>query len=359
MGTYADKFAADVAEVVRQVEALPSGEYSTDDVVEILVRTGTKLELYLKGVLFPSRSARKNLQSFISALQSCGVSRGEVEALQDLRDAYNLAKHNPNRPPSALETIELLRRAKPALDSVASICQGLSQDHWRAGHGRVYWIAAWDHYIGGDTEVHVMLPAPHVPGQFLPELDLVYIDISSWDEVLRTLAHVGTAGEGDDHIPATALHEFAAEDDFLAALAFEGDYRDLMVTLAQHERREDLLPSLRRQDSGSAMLQAVLLAGCDVAASADSTDEDRLREGIEARAVAVYAVPSDYSGLPRLSSGVAEMLCQMDPSGWSKLSGPRWVTADAFEAMKANALAVHRRYDVLVNSGSAVVIPCR
>jgi hypothetical protein len=43
------------------------------------------------------------------------------------------------------------------------------------------WFAAWDHIIGGDTEIRIFFPAP-------PEIDMpydfdgIYIDMNSWDD---------------------------------------------------------------------------------------------------------------------------------------------------------------------------------
>lgn len=156
----------------------------------------------------------------------------------------------------------------------------------------MFWVAACDHYIGGDTEVHVYLPAIPRVGPVPPSLDLVYVDMSSWDDVKKTLSVVGELGSSEEHFPKRMLEILSQEEGFLEAFVFEGDYRSLFTALTQNERRLDLIPGLRRQDSLAAMLQAFPLAAIDIAGTAD-TDQEGMSHEIEAQAVQVYAVSED------------------------------------------------------------------
>src|SRR6266567_6604407 len=51
-------------------------------------------------------------------------------------------------------------------------------------HHQVFWVATWDHFIGGDSEVHIIAQAR---GGYPPTLDNVCVDIPRWDQIKDTL----------------------------------------------------------------------------------------------------------------------------------------------------------------------------
>lgn len=315
MTTYGERFQAQVDSDLEAARSLAERHYSVEDVRGLVSATGTRLELFLKGVAFAGANARDNLYSFIDRLSGQGASQGTVKVLHQLRQEYNNVKHDPAHEPTLIAVINLLQRFRQAVHEMVGLGLGITNRPVREANRRVFWVAACDHYIGGDTEVHIYLPARPEGWPVPPSFDLVYVDMSSWDDVKETLAVIGELGPAEEHLPERMLKVLSGEEGFLEAFAFEGDYRSLLTTLTQHERRLELLSGLRRQDNPIAMVQAFLLATIDVASVAGDADQEEISQEIKAQAFQVYAVPQDLRRADDLARGMAHMICQIDPTG--------------------------------------------
>ena len=202
--------------------------------------------------------------------------------------------------------------------------------------------------------MHIIAP---FRGGYPPTLDLVYVDISRWDQVKDTLATAGSLREGPGLIPDDVLVSFQEDSDFHQAVAFEGSFRDLIAVLASFERREDPLPGLRREDDHQAMMHAFILATLDSAQQpAGSLLLQELTMAISRRAVEAYAVPENYHSLAGQSSQFAEMIVALPESMKTQVNGPIWVADDEFRSHAAGALARHPRLPVLINSEGTLLI---
>jgi hypothetical protein len=213
-------------------------------------------------------------------------------------------------------------------------------------------VAAWDHYIGGDSEIHIIVPTT---SGWPPDLDLIYIDMRSWDTVKATLATSGGLKPGKGIIPKHFYEEFEAEGDFHEAVVVENDYRTIIATLAAQERREELIPGLRREDDGRSMIQAFTLASIDVAEDTGLSGGDQAK-AIAQRAVETYAVPQEFNLLNRHALDFSEMLGQVPKQGLHFLNGPVWVTAEQYRAAEPGALAKHPSFDIMVDQRSTVLL---
>lgn len=354
MATYGERFEAQVDADLEAARGLGERHYSPEEVRGLVSAAGTRLELFLKGVAFAGANTQDTLHNFINRLPRQGASQGTVGVLHDLRKEYNSVKHDPAHEPTLLAVVDLLRRLPQAAHEVVALGLGITGRPVREGSRRVFWVAARDHYIGGDTEVHIYLPARPGGWPVPPSFDLVYVDMGSWDGIKETLVLVGEVANAEGHFPERMLEELWGEDGFLEALAFEGDYRSLLTTLTQHEKRLDLIPGLRRQDSPAAMIQAFLLAAIDVAGVAGEADEQEVDREIRAQASQVYAVPQDLRGTDDLAGGMARMICRVDPADRPSLAGPVFVDPRGFEAREGGALASHPDLRVLVDENRTV-----
>jgi hypothetical protein len=218
---------------------------------------------------------------------------------------------------------------------------------------QVFWVAVWDHFIGGDSEVHIIAPAC---GAYPPTLDLIYVHIHLWDQIKGTLATVGTVGPGEELIPVDVLASFGEDSDFHQAIVFEGSFRDLIAVLASHERREDLIPSLLRESDQRAMMQAFVLATLDSApASASAVSAEEIAGTISQRAVEAYAVPASYRSLQSQAMGFAEILLALPSIKRAELNGPVWMARDDFDSQRPLAIVSHPRLPVMVTSGGTLL----
>jgi hypothetical protein len=164
-----------------------------------------------------------------------------------------------------------------------------------------------DHYIGGDTEVHILFPSDD-PNS--PSIDTINIRMSAWETARNDLSALGKVTLGRDAIPEQVLNAFRNEDDFHDAFVFEGEYRDLMSTLAQHEFRvEGLIEPMSRKNTPQSIMQAFALASTDVAEFAK--DEPDLARAIYVQGVNLYAVSPEWQELHRWCEDFAAIVATL------------------------------------------------
>lgn len=72
--------------------------------------------------------------------------------------------------------------------------------------------------------------------------------MEDWDDVKRELGQAGTVCFGQACLPANVFGFWKSDGDFLNAGTFEGDLRDMITVFAKHERVEDILPFLKREN---------------------------------------------------------------------------------------------------------------
>jgi hypothetical protein len=219
---------------------------------------------------------------------------------------------------------------------------------------QIFWVAAWDHFVGGDSEVHMIAPAR---GAHPPTLDLIYVHIHLWDQIKAILATVGTVRPGEELIPGDVFASFGEDSDFHQAIVFQGSFRDLIAVLASHERREDLIPSLLRENDQRAIMQALVLATLDSApASVSAAGVEEIAGAISQRAVEAYAVPANYRTLKAESMEFAQIVLALPSIRRAELNGPVWMVQGDFDSQRPLALASHARLPVIVNSEATLLI---
>jgi hypothetical protein len=339
--TYVDAITLTIGEL----RALAHRHYEKQDVCDLLVREGARLEIFVKTTWFPTLSANSTLNHLIGQLPISASTDAAV--LHEFRKAYNAAKHDPVNTPALLELDSLLQRLRDAVARVNAIGLGITNTVTSASSKRVFWLAAWDHYIGGDTEIHFMFPGDTQHWLGPPEFDMIYIDALRWDAAKTALGQVGLLRDGRGIIPQRFLEAWEKEGDFLAALVFEGEYRDLLTAVGQFELRQELIVGLNRGDNASQSWVGALLACVDTASS--GTVPPDLTEAIKARAQAVYALRKDSHGLSEVSAALANIIIAVPANLWPHITGPVWVDQDKFAGMCRESHAHSMKPPVLVD----------
>lgn len=356
VATFGDRFKEQLRETILHLEELSKRDYENEEVKEVISSIGTKFELFLKSVVFPAINSRNNLVRFIDKLSSYGFSQDKIDLLHDLRVAYNNSKHEPTYEPSLLEILQLMINVMPIIVEIVNLGLGITNNYVRVGFRRIFWIAAWDHYIGGDTEIHIILPGDSDHWLGPPSLDMIYIEMSSWHTIKTELAQVGTLKYGKELIPPNLYQAYASEGDFLDVLVFEGHYKDLISILSQHEKRNQLLPGLMRHNDLRAMLQACLLAAVDVFTNTIQIDKDKIIREVKSQAVNVYAIPENYKRLDFIAESITEMLFNIERHNWIRISGLKWLNEKEFESIKETAIATNKDFKILIDERFTVCI---
>jgi hypothetical protein len=350
MPTKLERFLQDLGEPVNA--SLHRG-YEDSQLRDLITNLGAKTELFLKSTVLLQSNPKVDFDGCINALKSLGVSKQDREVLHSFRRVYNDSKHTPGYQPSLLELQDLLPEVVRVFEGFGARNLGSVNRTEALQHRRVLWIAVWDHYIGGDSEVHLVIPKL---GWLPPCLDMVYIAMESWEHVKALLATVGIVKPGGTAIPEESYKQFASEDDFHDAIVYEGDYRAAMTVLAMHERRVDgLLPGLRREDHPASVIQAFAMASLDVGTDLVS-DRDQAVKRISDRVIGTYAIPPDFKKVSTYAEAFGELLMKVPENERSAVNGPAWASHEVFNNAKADALATHPDLNVLIDRRGALLI---
>jgi hypothetical protein len=353
MPTYSQQFQDSLAQWDRRANDFAIYGFELSAARDLAIEAGSRTEVLLKTAVLPHISPRANFNDCIVALGLSSVDQSASDTLHELRLLYNGAKHDPQWTPSVLQLQHLLPRVSEVIRrlSLNNVGQLNSDVHTR--FHQIFWVAVWDHFIGGDSEVQIIAPAL---GAHPPTLDLIYVHIHLWDQIKATLTTVGTVSRGEELIPADVFASFGEDSDFHQAIVFEGSFRDLIAVLASHERREDLVPSLLRENDQRAMMQAFVLATLDSAPTSDkAASVEEIAGRISQRAVEAYAVPANYRSLQADSTEFAEIVFALPGTRRAGLNGPVWMARGDFDNQRPLALASHPRLPVMVNSEGTLV----
>lgn len=352
MPSHFESFDQSVSQWARKADDF--GVYGVDvqRARDLATEAGSQTEVFLKTVVLRHLSPRTNFGGCIDGLEIHGVGQSDRDLLHDLRRLCNAAKHDPSWTPSLLDIQGIFSRLGNVFRALAANNVGLLNSERQNRFHQIFWLAVWDHFMGGDSEVHII--APYRGGR-PPTLDMVYVDLVRWDELKATLALVGSVRNEPGLIPTEVLASFGEDSDFHQAVVFEGSFRDLIAVLATFERREDLIPGLRREDDVHSMMQAFILGTLDsVQESSNLSSQQSLADSIARRVVEAYAVPSSYQALNRQSSECASMIMALPEPRRSQVNGPVWVANEEFYRQAASAMSRHPHLPILINSEGTV-----
>lgn len=352
MGTHIENYLSLLEKTRSDTVRLGISGYQESSLRELINKIGFQTELFLKNAVLPHLPPKTDFDGCINALKRTGISKPERDILHAFRQMYNDSKHTVGYHPSLLQLEALLPKVGAVFRGLAERNIGVLNKPDRFYRTHVFWLAVWDHFAGGDSEVHIIVPTT---SGWPPDLDLIYVDISSWDEIKQQLSTAGTVRPGKNLIPDQYYAEFEEESDFHEAIVVETSYRTVMAILAAHERREDLIPGLRREDDMRSMVQAFSLAAIDIATEPELPEGERSK-AIAERAVATYAVPETFQLLSRLAAEFGTMIAQVPKDRRQLLTGPVWVGKEQFRALAESAIARHPSLGIIVDDKATVIL---
>ena len=334
MTTYGEQMHKDMCAVSDKLKKMLIDGYDNEAVNDCLISAAAKVETFLKRDVFPWKNNRDVLYSFIEELKNNAVSDTLVSYFHDLRDKYNLAKHEPSNPVSIVKIISIFEQATKTIVKINDLALGRTSDPIRKSTARLFWICAWDHYTSGQTEVTIFLPTEYNGYLGAPAIDMVLIDASMWDEFKHELPLIGSVHPHEDWIPEGQTKFWLSESDCLKPFVFEGEYKSLLSCLAKYERVEDLIKGLSRADSSMNLLISGALAASDAFAQDVCRSTDGQIEAVIKIANQQYAVPEKENGrLKCLVTKIVILIENLPEAYRGHLSGPVWVSFDQAAAL--------------------------
>jgi hypothetical protein len=339
MITKGQSISRTVDRALRSAVKISGEDHTFDEISTYLKDAGAEIEKFLKDAVYCGTMNRQSFEQLINGLLPLGVAQPTLDALHDFRwNWYNKAKHDPAFSASTGQALDAIRNAQSATDAVVTANLGSTSRQLVRPNRRVFHLAAWDHYIGGDTEVHFM-PATNGDTPNVP-YEIIYVEMSKWDAIKAELGSLGQLSLGPNSVPARLYNSWQSESDFLNGGAFEGDYRDLVMTLVKYEQVEDLLPFLKRENDGLSMIAATLSASVDAAAEGDmdGTEQDAV-EAIHRVAEDRYAAPQRSRVVKDLAPIVAKVIQTVPQLARSSIRGPIWLRAERYTEEAQYAVA--------------------
>lgn len=351
MHTNGAEFYQKLSHAKDELSQLPLCMYDSADVNAILSAIGTKTELFFKAILFPTESPWRPFKYFINCLEGL-VSEDELEELQTFRRTYNLARHNPRFIVGVIEALNQLKAVEKVVGRIFQLGIGMCNDPVSTSTKRVYWLCAWDHSIGQDTEIHIIVPGKSQSLMGPPELDMIRIESSLWARAKASLSAAGRVDKWEGHIPDEYVKAWKSLGDFIEAIAFEGEYRELLTCLAQFEKFIELKLETNRADSSKNVLVACLVALVDVISSVPDSEE--IVDGITKQVTSTYALPESAADL----AVIAEDLAQVARNAWNEdqtLTGPLWASRDEFNKLQTESIAESEKFPVIIDKNRRLI----
>ena len=331
MSTYGQAMVSEIDEALRLLNQYIIEGYDGSDIKNLLSKIASATELFLKRDVFPTKNNRDNFYSFIEELITHSISQSKVDFIHNIRLAYNDAKHDPNSVLSILQVKELLENLKLAIDDIVTGSIGRVGFSVRAATTRVFWICAWDHYIGGETEVTVFLPSEYDGFLGAHSVDHVSIHGLKWDDFKADLPNFGTVHPHDGLIPEGKVKFWLSEGDCLTPFVFEGEYSSLIICLSKYLKDVDLISGLAREDDPVNLLQTAVMAVSDAYANDPNASKDVQCASALTLANSQYAVlPKFNERIEHYISKVVDVIDQAPMLVKSALTGPIWSTKDSY-----------------------------
>ena len=126
---------------------------------------------------------------------------------------------------------------------------------------RFIWIAGWDDYRGGMTEVSLFIPDRSC--DFPPAIEHFNIDYTGWYPVIEKYETSGELVMGKENIPENIYNIWERAGDFMGAGIYKGDIAELVKDLSSHisvEKESELLPDLKRKNDFHSVKSAIVFS---------------------------------------------------------------------------------------------------
>ena len=294
MTTRGDEMVRDAEAVTARIEALGQATFSRRHLAEVIEPFTSRLEFFLKAVVFPTVSRRAGLSQLIEDLPTIGTSQPSVAALHRLRELYNTSKHDPDRDLIWRECVGALNGAVAALREVSGLGLPPVEARFERELSAVVYVGLWDHYVGGETEIGLYLPSDHWMATY--PIGTFHMPMQDWDRLKPLLVNHPRFAGGEQGVGSEIWQSFAQEGDFLDGGAWQGDIRELLALLAPFNEstlEHAVIPFLARRNSLLSIGTALVSAAVDIVRGDPALGGETLRTRIAERARTEYAADAN------------------------------------------------------------------
>ncbi|MBA9029411.1 hypothetical protein, partial [Peribacillus huizhouensis] len=315
---------------------ISSCHHTENDVKKFLKEIGSAIELFLKEAVYGNRRNRDDFYELIKDLDNLGVSRDSIKNLQKLRDSYNKAKHNPRSQVNIISAMKILTDIKTILIEISSLNIGIVNEPKTINYQRVVWIAGWDHYSTGETEISIIVPYEHDGTRIsIPTFEHFNIQWEGWEDIIKKFVAKNNLLMGKDHLPEGFYTYVSGLGEFIEAGVFSGDYRELIIEISKYvdkEMENKLLPNLQRKNDLASMFYAVLYASSDVIDEGKySMDIEEMRQSVNYILENRYAVETNSENVKKLVLVMVTLLSNLQSEHTTSVQGPIFVHKEKYE----------------------------
>jgi len=327
--TRGEAIIQDAEAVLKGVKALAQETFTRSDLSGLIEPFTSRIEYFLKSVVFPGASRRTTLNTLIGDLAPLGAQSTTLEALHHLRELYNTSKHDPDTELKWRRCMETLSGAVAALQDIAGLGLATVDAIFEQDLSSVVYVGFWDHYAGGETEVGLFLPSDHWLGT--SPISTFHLPMSDWDQVKPLLAGHPRYESGEKALDEDLWKSFSEEGDFLDAGAWEGDVRELLMLLSPFNDKaleKAVIPFLARQNDLLSVGVAIMSAAVDVARADPGLVGQTLRRRVAERAKKEYAAEVTTSLGRAVLDSVSDLLKRVPTGQRAALAGPAFRKAE-------------------------------
>lgn len=264
----------------------------TEDDYSILIKNiGGEIEKFLKAVVFIGLQDNNNFYDLINSLSSLGLPHQEIDFLHSFRQMYNSYKHNPDYSSGIIDCKTVLENTIKSIRCLNALGTGNVNQPYQQSAKRIVWLAGWDDYIGGMTEVSIFIPDFTV--DFPYAIEYFNIDIKGWNLVINKFMAAGDLQMGKEFVSEKAYTAWENEDDFVGAGRFTGDITELVKEISLHinpQKESMLLPFLKRQNDNLSVKAAVVFSLFDTFKADNWNTVDDLIDEVRLRANYDYGI---------------------------------------------------------------------
>jgi hypothetical protein len=329
--TRGDEFLQAIEQALGTLLRLSYGAYARRDVSAVIDPLGSRLESFLRTTVLPMASHNDNFYQLIEALIPAGLAASHAGELHSLRQLYNRSKHSPSESLPLAEAIDALQRAADAIAAIGSLGLGIGGLPYERAVNYHLYVAFWDHFTAGETEVVVAVPGDN--WTHITLVDTLSMKGNNWETLKPLLLSHPQFRLGQEHFRPEVWKTLTEEgSNFLTAGVWDGDYGELIRLLAPFDDRAiaaELIPDLRRDQNPTSVAIALIVAAVDVARATSATlSEDDLAERILDRADNQYAMPRDGQAVKAGATQIAALIRTLSFDQWCHLVGPVLAEAD-------------------------------
>ncbi len=342
---------------IKDLQRIMGISHTQDEFSGFIKGLGGEVEKFLKESVYHNTRNHDNFMALIDNLTQYQVNTTSIQFLHDLRLLYNKLKHEPLFSTTILICIETLQKSLIVMQEIELINMGAINDPYSQTESRIVWLAGWDDYIGGMTEISIFLPDYEL--DFPIAIEHFNIDWKGWELIKDNFTLSGELMMGQEYVSEIAYKRWEGESDFLGAGRFTGDIQDLIKFISAHidiQKEEELLECLKRKNNSASVKAAIVFSLLDSFSDNTWNNFDDLIDEIKIRSSYDYGILIDSKTIDKYISYLNREIESTERTIFSSITGIKWLDEQRYnrEQIQFNLI---RGSNIAINSDNQII--CR